>query len=60
MVVRANCEGVECDNCFPSQPLVVLTIDQFVGHDGGLLNNRSRIATFIKNWHFASDFCALN
>ena len=23
---------MECDHCFPSQPFVVLTVDQFVGH----------------------------
>ena len=28
---------MECDHCFPSQPFVVLTVDQFVGHDGGPL-----------------------
>ena len=28
---------MECDHCFPSQPFVVLTVDQFVGHGGGPL-----------------------
>ena len=23
---------MECDQCFPSQPFVVLTVDQFVGN----------------------------
>ena len=33
---------MECDNCFPSQPLVVLTVDQFVGHDGGPLEQQNQ------------------
>ena len=28
---------MECGQCFPSQPFVVLTVDQFVGHGGGPL-----------------------
>ena len=28
---------MECDHRFPSQPFVVLTVDQFVGHGGGPL-----------------------
>ena len=28
---------MECDHCFPSQPFVALTVDQFVGHGGGPL-----------------------
>ena len=26
---------MECDQCFPPQPFVVLTVDQFVTHGGG-------------------------
>ena len=36
---------MECGQCFPSQPFVVLTVDRFFGHGGG-----------PKNWHIASDF----
>ena len=28
---------MEYNQCFPSQPFVMLTVDQFVGHDGGPL-----------------------
>ena len=28
---------MECDQCFPPQPFVVLTVDQFVRHGGGPL-----------------------
>ena len=27
-------EWMECDQCFPSQPFVVLPVDQFAGHGG--------------------------
>ena len=39
---------MECGQCFPSQPFVVLTVDQFVGHGGGPLNDGNRMATFIE------------
>ena len=26
---------MECGQCFPSQPFVVLIVDKFVGHGGG-------------------------
>ena len=28
---------MECNQCFPPQPFVVLTVDQFVRHGGGPL-----------------------
>ena len=31
---------MECGQCFPSQPFVVLTVDQFVGHGGGPLERQ--------------------
>ena len=39
---------MECGQCFPSQPFVVLT--------GARLNDRNRIATLSKNWHISSNF----
>ena len=33
---------MECDQCFPSQPFVVLTFDQFVGHRGDPLERRKQ------------------
>ena len=33
---------MECDHCFPSQPFVVLTVDQFVGHGGGPLERQKQ------------------
>ena len=32
---------MECGQCFPSQPFVVLTVDQFVGQGGGSLERRT-------------------
>ena len=52
VVVRANCEWMECDNCFPSQPLVVLTVDQFVGHDGGPLEQQNQDSHVYKKLAF--------
>ena len=31
---------MKCSQCFPSQPFVVLTFDQFVGHGGGPLERQ--------------------
>ena len=31
---------MKCGQCFPSQPFVVLTFDQFVGHGGGPLERQ--------------------
>ena len=31
---------MKCSQCFPSQPFVVLTFDQFVGHGGGPLERK--------------------
>ena len=31
---------MECGQCFPSQPFVVLPVDQFVGHGGGPLERQ--------------------
>ena len=31
---------MECGRCFPSQPTVVLTVNQFVGHGGGPLERQ--------------------
>ena len=39
---------MECGQCFLYQPFVVLAVDQFVGHGGGLLERQNRIATFIE------------
>ena len=33
---------MECDQCFPPQPFVVLTVDQFVGHGGGSLERKKQ------------------
>ena len=33
---------MECGQCFPSQPVVVMTVDQFVGHDGGPLERQKQ------------------
>ena len=33
---------MECGQCFPSQPSVVLTVDQFVGHGGGPLERQKQ------------------
>ena len=33
---------MECGQCFPSQPFVVLTVDQFVGHGGGPLEQQKQ------------------
>ena len=42
-------EWMECVQCFPSQPFVVLTVDQFeLGTVVVRLNDRNRIATFIE------------
>ena len=34
----------------------MLTVDQFVGHSGGAVNNGNRIAKFVEKRHIASDF----
>ena len=39
---------MECGQCFPSQSFLVPTVDQFVGHGGGHLNDRNRIAMFTE------------
>ena len=33
---------MECDQCFPSQPFVVLTVEQFVGQGGGPLERQKQ------------------
>ena len=33
---------MECNQYFPSQPFVVLTVDQFVGHGGGPLERQKQ------------------
>ena len=33
---------MECGQCFPSQPFVVLTVDQFVEHGGGPLERQKQ------------------
>ena len=33
---------MECDQIFPSQLFVVLTVDQFVGHDDGPLKRQKQ------------------
>ena len=40
---------MECDQRFPSQPFVILIVDQFLGTVVACLNDRNKIATFIKN-----------
>ena len=47
---------MECNQCFPSQPFVVLTVNQFVGHGGGPLDRPSEWPLLSNNWHIASDF----
>ena len=43
--------------CFTSQPFVVLTVDQFVGHGGGPLERQKQDShVYQKKWHIASDF----
>ena len=39
---------MECGQCFPCQPFVVLTVDQFLGTVVARLNDRNGIATFIE------------
>ena len=33
---------MECDQCFPSQPFLVFTVDQFVGRGGGPLERQKQ------------------
>ena len=33
---------MECDQCFPSEPFVVLTVDQFVRHSGSPLERQKQ------------------
>ena len=33
---------MECDQCCPPQPFVVLTVDQFVGHGGDPLERQKQ------------------
>ena len=33
---------MECDQRFPSQPFVILIVDQFFGHGGGLLERQKQ------------------
>ena len=33
---------MECDRHFPSEPFVVLNVDQFVGHSGGPLERQKQ------------------
>ena len=33
---------MECDQCFPSQPFVILIVDQFFGHGGGPLERQKQ------------------
>ena len=33
---------MECGQCFPSQPFVVLTVDKFVEHDGSPLEQQKQ------------------
>ena len=35
-------ELMGCGQCFPFQPFVVLTVDQFVGHGGGPLGRQKQ------------------
>ena len=47
---------MECDQYFPSQPFVVLTVDQFVGRGGGQLERQKQDSHVLsKNWRIASD-----
>ena len=34
----------ECDQYFHSEPFVVLTVDQFVGRGGGLLERKKQVS----------------
>ena len=40
---------MECGQCFPSQPFLVLTVDQFVGNGGGPLETRGRLGDDSEN-----------
>ena len=40
---------MECDQCFPSQPFVVLTVDQFFGHSGGPLERQKQVSHVYRN-----------
>ena len=33
---------MECDQRFPSQPFVILIVDHFFGHGGGLLERQKK------------------
>ena len=33
---------MECGQCYPSQPFVVLIVDKFVGHGGGPLKRQKQ------------------
>ena len=48
---------MECDQYFPSEPFVVLTVDQFVGRGGGPLERHKQDShVYLKNKHITSDF----
>ena len=47
---------VKCDQNFPSQLFVLLTVDEFVGRGGGPLARQKQDATFMVNWQITSDF----
>ena len=38
-----------CGQCFPSQPFVVLTVDQFVGRGGGPLKRQRQHSHVYRN-----------
>ena len=53
MVVRVKCEVEWNPSLSPSEMFAVLTADQFVGRAMmARLNNRSRIALFVKEMQF--------
>ena len=48
---------MEYGYCFPSQLFVVLTVDQFVGHDGGPLERRKQNSRkIVGKRNIATDF----
>ena len=51
-------EWMGCDQYFPSQPFVVLTVDQFVRRSGGLFEwqKQNNHVYRSKNWHITSDY----
>ena len=48
---------MECGQCYPSQPIVVLTVDQFVGHGGGPRERQSQNSHVYRKTGILPLFC---